>query len=471
MPPYADDTDLEASDLWESHLIREVCSAVKEIWTSAGKPSHVYLAIDGVVPMAKIRQQRVRRFKSAWIRRQYGGTMNAWDSNSITPGTAFLENLSRELKKIAKTVHWKLSDATEPGEGEHKIMEWLRKTTLPEGDILVYGLDADLILLCMLVQGQCNRSIWLMREEQEFGTNKKRAREEGEREGFVYQYLGLQQFQSRLGLHSWNETVNYVGIMSFMGNDFLPHSLTHKLNDDGHECVMQVFRTLQSTNRWLIENDTVQIPVLLEIFAKWSTEEEDRMKHMIEEKQKAASRGLGKGMEVYEGLAFEWAVERELLEGRSLKPSWKEAYWSFVHPCVNLDDKLWYCEEYIRGFQWILDYYLGTKERPSMTWMYPSWLPPLWSDFLAVSKTMSLSIPISLDQPIQPQEQLAMVLPLESWGLVRNPALRSLPLLAPQLWPSHFTFLSLGRRFFWECEARIPVLTAARIRNILTSQE
>ena len=60
-----------------------------------------------------------------------------------------------------------------------------------------------------------------------------------------------------------------------------------------------------------------------------------------------------------------------------------------------------------------------------------------------------------------------MVLPLESWDLVRNPSLRKLPSLAPQFWPLEFSFFSAGRKWLWECEALVPPLTAGRLREIL----
>jgi 5'-3' exonuclease len=472
--PYPGDNDLDASEAWETSLLKEVRKAVKEIWTEAGRPGRVFLAIDGVVPMAKIRQQRVRRFKSAWIRRNYGGQGSAWDSNAITPGTEFMERLAKELKGLVteQGKGWVLSDASEPGEGEHKIMHWLRGNAnkLPAGDVIVYGLDADLILLCMLVSSQTGRSLWLMREKQEFGTSKKVMTDNG---AFEYQYLCLEEFVKRIGLCDLEEIINYIGIMSFMGNDFLPHSLTHKLNDDGHECVMRVFQGCKKTKRWLIQEGLVQLPVLLDIVKGWGLEEEDRMLHMIQEKQKVASRGVGRGMEAYEALPHEWAVERELMAGKGLRADWRAQYWSFVHPCVGEDEKRIYCEEYIRGFQWILDYYLGFRQDVSLTWMFGAWLPPLWSDFACLQGGQGLDMKIvsEMRKAIEPQEQLAMVLPLESWGLVRDSQLRTLPLLAPQMWPAKFSFLSLGRRYFWECEARIPVLTAARIRNILADQE
>ncbi|VEL31780.1 unnamed protein product [Protopolystoma xenopodis] len=141
----------------------------------------LYLAIDGVAPRAKISQQRSRRFlmvketklmrenstdlekfhqfanqSLAILQRRVSGPTNTgltlsieetisnsssanfdFDSNCITPGTKFMSNLSDALKfhiqsRLEYDSLWKhlvviLSDASVPGEGEHKIMEYIRK--------------------------------------------------------------------------------------------------------------------------------------------------------------------------------------------------------------------------------------------------------------------------------------------------------------------------------------------------------
>jgi len=77
----------------------------------------------------------------------------SWDSNAITPGTPFMELLSASLrywvvKKMNSDSGWKqvrgttityitridlqqieviISDASVPGEGEHKIMDFIRR--------------------------------------------------------------------------------------------------------------------------------------------------------------------------------------------------------------------------------------------------------------------------------------------------------------------------------------------------------
>ena len=462
MPTYTSESE-DTKEAWEAALFAEIERTVLEVWSAAGKPATVYLAVDGVVPMAKIRQQRVRRFKSAWLRGSGG-----WDTNAITPGTRFMEKLGIMLKGLCSSRRgWILSAADEEGEGEHKIMNWLRITKAngpkgPNGPIIVYGLDADLILLTMLVGEQLGVEIYLLREKQEFG-QKALLDNQGPQ---VYQLLNIKEFQMRLGVSGEEEVLNYIALMSLMGNDFLPHSLTHKLSDGGHDCVIECFKGLR-TDGWLIADGRYKPEVLAGIFNSWSLDEDSRMLHMIQKKQEQARRGVGKGMDASEGLPLEWAVENELMNGRDLAEGWKGTYWSNIHPAWDQTHKDYICEEYLKGFQWILDYYIGLPVNKS--WMFPAWIPPLWSDL--ASFTVGTAGKLVAEEEIrpEPQEQLAMVLPLESWGLIRKTELRRLPALAPQMWPRKFGFFSLGRKWLWECEARIPVLTAGRLREILSN--
>lgn len=459
MPKYPEGayTDSEENEEWEKALLAEIEKTVLEVWSVAGKPQTVYIAVDGVVPMAKIRQQRVRRFKSSWLRSRVGGSRGDWDTNSITPGTKFMDKLGVMLKGLAKGRKWTVSGVDEEGEGEHKIMNWLRLEKVT-GPVVVYGLDADLILLTMLVSEQKGLDMFLLREKQEF--NKEISSTQ------LYQFLNISEFKMRLGLSGQEEVLNYIALMSLMGNDFLPHSLTHKLSDGGHDCVIEVLYSLRKTG-WLVGLDgKFKHDVLIQIFKKWSIDEEFRMLHMIRKKREQASRGVGKGMDVSEGLPLEWAVEKEFTEGSSkgeLVAEWRDKYWNWIHPHWTEEHKDYICAEYLKGFQWILDYYQGISVNKS--WMFPAWIPPLWSDLASYVKEVG---PIDLeDVSPEPQEQLAMVLPLESWGLIRSNNLRRLPTLSPQMWPLNFGFFSLGRRWLWECEARIPVLTAGRLREIL----
>jgi hypothetical protein len=455
-PPYSSDQ----REAWESSLIEAVKRYTLVVWEAAGRPAAVFIGIDGVVPMAKIRQQRLRRFKSVWLaaaEREAGARSGeSWDSNAITPGTAFMEALGAGLKTLGRG--WIISGADQPGEGEQKLMAAFRS-----GDggkaVAVYGLDADLIILSLKAITEKSVKSWhLLREGGEFGTGTA-----------PFATLDVCLLLNTLvppGLSQPEFIIDYICGMSFLGNDFLPHSLTIKIRDAGHDKMLAALHRLHAKGLRLVLSGKVQGAAAEDFLSEWVLAEEDLLltaiKHKYTMRPMVPRTETERLMSGVQNRPIEWRAEAALVEGPLEKPvrlidNWKTMYQGLLHE-VPVEQAV---TEYLRGLQWILDYYCGLPV--SYSWYYPWNLPPLWSQIQEGLRRHTLTAP-DVTLPVAPQEQLAMVLPLESWSLVRDPILRTLPSRASAMWPSAFGFFSMGRRWMWECEAEIPVICVERLR-------
>ena len=466
LPPYPGP---EGNDEWERILLDDIVKYVVKVWQTIGQPKEVFLAIDGVVPMAKIKQQRMRRFKSIWLaeeEKKEGTRENkpSWDTNCITPGTQFMKRLTSRLQELcAKRPHWTISGAEEPGEGEHKVMAKLRQREAGQEPLFVYGLDADLILLTML---NAKSPTYLVREDSEMGLVQLNSFGEEE-----YSFFSLEVLKRTLP--PMVTIPEYVAAMSLLGNDFLPHSLTMKIKEDGHDILVKSLKSLAESDIHFLVDDNgkqkVNQEALLSLFEAWAQQESSRILHTMKKKLQMR----GRMQQCLDNRPLEWMVEAGLVwkenDSWNLYPQWKDVYTKDWMKCERLCDVESVCQEYIFGLQWVVDYYTG-QTPVNMLWSFSRLIPPLYSQLELYCKTHSFEEPpLSYADAIQPSEQLAMVLPLESWHLLQDPSLRSIPTRLPQFWPTSFDFYSAGRIRMWECEPLIPVLPVQRIRSAVNS--
>lgn len=491
-PVYPGEAD---KDTWESSFLDCVVQYCLKVIKQVKPTKGVYIAVDGVVPMAKMRQQRLRRFKSVWLTQHAihdekkdadaNGDGPTWDRNSITPGTVFMSRLRDKLEgMIAKHGKntWTLSSSDEPGEGEHKIIrEW--RTGKYVGNYAVYGLDADLIVLSMLGRETAGLEghVWLFREEVNAGK-------------IAYDANGEEEFEwfSVSALTSWlcGDTedgtrrafvLDYCFAMSVLGNDFLPSSLGLKIREDGHTELLELLRRLHVQGLSLIDQESLTIHAegLFELFHLLAQDEEARITKYVSKKQYQA-RNLETSMQsTVEVGNNDWPMyhmeEGVLLESnRKLVDNWRQVYLMRFFPGFCSSDISAISKEYLYGIQWIWAYYTGRHEDICYDWCYTFTLPPLWSWVCAYLQQED-GLPAfpgdgkrirAID--IQPVEQLALVLPLESWSLLPPCPQRALPYLAPHLFPATFSFDTIGKRFFWECESMIPLPSIRTVKHIVS---
>lgn len=206
----------------DSDPINSVIAALRNILTNVCKATKfVYIAMDGLVPYGKLVQQRYRRFRKQ-------DTTPVFDRNQISPETGYMKELAIAVRSAFPEAI--LSDTSEPGEGEHKLLNWLK--TLPENkrrSICVYGLDADLILLC-LVHHKLSMpySFTLLRENKGFN-----------RDDDGFSTLSVWRLADKIEIPV--EQYLVLSVLCF-GNDFMPNLGMFSLREGGHERALAIYK-------------------------------------------------------------------------------------------------------------------------------------------------------------------------------------------------------------------------------------
>ena len=265
------------------------------------QPEHtLFIAFDGIPPPAKIVQQRSRRFKTKHLEKltaeflsqitsnpqeQLPQNTNTktfpWQTNMITPGTPFMIFLSNQLENYFQT-HLKnnktktntkiqiLSTSEHPGEGEHKIFQYLRENPPKTNEnIAIYGLDSDLIMLSLLSVP----NIYIFREAPVFLSNKidhiliknqhhnHNTQNHNQNQPQTHSanqesyFLDINQFKTAIQ-ETTHKVYDYVFMCFLLGNDFLPHIACLNLRNQGLHTLLKYY---SQTNPTLVDPKTLEI--------------------------------------------------------------------------------------------------------------------------------------------------------------------------------------------------------------------
>ncbi|ANQ08156.1 5'-3' exoribonuclease [Plasmodium coatneyi] len=147
----------------EHELLSNILQYLKNLFHLVKPRKLVYVGVDGVSPKAKMNQQRKRRFLSLFKVNDNSNGANLFNPNCITTGTDFMYKINLSLNKWFQILKKKgifpfdviFSGSDVPGEGEHKILKFIRENC--KRDVAfrnyshcIYGLDADLIMLSLV---------------------------------------------------------------------------------------------------------------------------------------------------------------------------------------------------------------------------------------------------------------------------------------------------------------------------------
>jgi len=281
---------------YENELMNMVCAKIDFYVDTLQPHDRVFIAFDGVAPVAKLSQQRDRRYKSWYttqIQRDLEGAAykESWNTSAITPGTEFMKKLNTHVTEYYENKNknpisiaapkYIVSSSMESGEGEHKIFEYIRKYpeyhNSPDTTTLIYGLDADLIMLTLNhLHITNNKNMYLFRDTPEFiksidsslDANRDYLLDIPELAIAIVEYMHQQgigvcvEKDTKLTRYEQeirtNRIKDYIFLCFLLGNDFLPHFPAVNIRTGGINILLNVYReTLGGDNtKFLTKTDT-----------------------------------------------------------------------------------------------------------------------------------------------------------------------------------------------------------------------
>lgn len=381
------------------------------------KPKHTFLAVDGVAPMAKINQQKKRRYKTMLetemknkIKMKYGIIKTQkWTNIAITPGTVFMRKLDKSLSEIyGKNDNITYSSYKKCGEGEHKILEHIKKQN--DKKCVIYGLDADLIFLSLT---NPHNTIYLLREKNQINTttsdnNLTYVSMDITRKSYVDQISrvirNIQKYDIEL---DEKKIINdFIFICYLLGNDFVPNLEEINIKNNGIDTLISAYANIfLNKKKYLLDVSEDRVKISNGFFV-------DFIKYL----SRVPIRQHRPYQKTYMGSD---PIEKELFELDNLitfDPEYMVKY--NISTCADYY-KIYFDTDintiianYLTGLVWISNYYfIGC---PSWNWYYPYTKAPLLIDIIDYFNTTIINlnnIRFDYGRPLKPSEQLLLVVP------------------------------------------------------------
>ena len=464
----------------------------------------IYIAIDGVPPRAKIEQQRSRRFHSMDEKRsinklneQYATeeekiSNDGINTNIITPGSTFMYELCLSIKdhiknsELYQDKYVIFSGVDEPLEGEHKILQYIKNTEWTSEDrILIYGLDADLIMLA--IASHVNH-IYLLREKTEYGQYTFH------NDGYEFLYLDIdnlkvfiiKEFEDFIGIINSNEIIHflddYIALCFILGNDFIPKIPWLNIKNNGHDKIMEAYFQVYNLHReFLVDSEKMKMNhmMLYYIFEKLSEIEDREMiyYHKKRQKRRIYMNDIKTEYEKQKQLLLYYPLKNLHIED-SIKPNmvnWRARYFK---TCLNMN---YYKEninlvvkKYLESIMFSFRYYFNHLD--SWDWFYPYHYGPTCLDivnFMNIMKQEGITtmnhIKFTKGSPVKPQELLVMVLPYSSRNIMCNSISSMISTPKNKLsycFPKKYRISIPYHTFYWECRPILPSINYKHLKEI-----
>ena len=395
-------------------------------------PVFTMVCIDGVCPKAKMIQQRERRYKSTKEKEE---NCPLFDRNCISPGTDWMKELCEYLMHaLPKNV--KFYGADVPGEGEHTIFNYIRNDKDNDVNYVVYGLDADLIMLSFV---SMKDRIYLLRERQSFDKDYV-----GDK--LTFNFLDIDELKK--GLIKFTEYDNnikikdvqqflddYVFFTFLLGNDFVPHLNSLSIKNDGIEMLIKNYISMRSRlNSKLVSRKYMRINTnALYVMLKDIVKNENKL---VQENVKKIYMNKDKQLNYYDRY-------------------WKSNYYYhfFYTDSKNYVNKI--CDSYFKILNWTFKYYFVGC--PSWRYSYNYRTAPCLSDLFNYLEKIDLNkYTFEADEPYTQNQQLMMILPPKSRKLFPKEYVKLIDNELVEFYPRDYNLEVVDKAVDWMYSPIIP---------------
>ena len=456
-------------------IIKRVIIKIDEYISLINPSKTVIIAFDGVAPVAKLEQQRSRRYKS-WYQNEISKIIfkkekeDVWNTTAITPGTNFMTELNTMVTEHFNTESYSrlkvekifVSGSNKVGEGEHKIFDYIRVNPnkhLTETTI-IYGLDADLIMLSINHLPICP-NIYLFRETPHFIQSIDSSLEPEsnyyldipELSNAIISYMNNDR---ELTLEQQkNKVYDYIFLCFFLGNDFLPHFPAINIRTGGVDKMINAYKaTIGNTNEYITDGKIINWNNLRKVVLFLANLEEEFIikEHRSRNNKERYLLPENTPEEKYKKFESTPLYERDIEKFiNPVKPNWQSRYYNGLFGLTKTDeDKISdIAVNYIQGLEWTMKYY--STGCPDWRWKYKYNYPPLLQDLIKYIPVFNkLFVPEKTPNPVSEIVQLCYVLPRSSLHLLPQKLYFELISKHDEWYKGNCDYIWAYCKYFWE---------------------
>ena len=486
----------DSCENFEIELYDNICNKILEYINSLSPTNSVLIAFDGVAPIAKLEQQRNRRYKSWFTKtlmQQHTNTNSTWDATAITPGTKFMDNIGIYINNYFSSsdilkdndlcnINIIISSPNEAGEGEHKIYQHIRDNHQYHSETItaIYGLDADLIMLT-LNHLHISKDLYLFRETPHFissidntlSPNKTYLMDIAELSDAIHEDL-IENLEVSKKDDKNNIISDYIFMCFFLGNDFMPHFPAVNIRTSGIDILMKAYKTSFGGTKSRLTNKSNIIWKNVWKFIKYLADNEYENlleEYKLRDRRKLPNIRSEKGTKE----EYEEKLQQLPLKDRSVEkyinprePGWDKRYYSQLFN-IDIDEERRkdICLNYLEGLEWTMKYY--TDGCIDWRWHYKYDYPPLLKDLINyVPYANEEFLEKKPMDPVHKYVQLGYVLPYNSLSLLPYSIYKELMTKHPEFYKTNCEFRWAFCKYFWESHVVLPQININTLEQAIS---